>query len=447
MSNAKVLLIGSGGREHALAWALARSPQVGHVYVAPGNAGTAFDQGAPTSNVDIQAGDTAALLAFARDQGIALTVVGPEAPLAAGVVDAFQAAGLRIFGPTCAAAQLEASKAFSKTFMREHGIPTAAHVAFADYASAVTYLQAASSTGHTSFVVKADGLAAGKGVIVCDDIDAATAALKRTMLDREFGAAGNTVIIEERLSGPEVSVLAFSDGRSVLVMPSARDHKRIFDNDEGPNTGGMGAYAPIPGIDAEWVERVRRTVLQPTIDGMAARGTPYVGVLYAGLMLTADGPKTLEFNCRFGDPETQVILPLLDQAAGRDAPASLFEIMLACAQGQLDQVAPRVQWRPGACATVVLAARGYPGAYPKGLPITGLDEAARLDDVVVFHAGSALKDGQPVTAGGRVLAVSALGNDLPAALRRAYSAVECIHFDGMHYRKDIGRLKPNVTKN
>lgn len=287
-------------------------------------------------------------------------------------------------------------------------------------------------------VVKADGLAAGKGVIVCDDTAQALAALKQIMLDREFGAAGDTVIIEERLSGPELSVLAFSDGRTVVPMPPARDHKRVFDHDQGPNTGGMGAFSPVPGIDHALLDEVRRAVLQPAIDGMAARGAPYAGVLYAGLMLTADGPKVLEFNCRFGDPETQVILPLLDQSA--PGAASLAEIMVACAEGRLAEIAPRIRWRAGACATVVMAAPGYPGPYPKGLPISGLEDAAALEGVMVFHAGTALQNGRVVTAGGRVLAVSGLGPDLPAALERAYAGVSRIHFEGAHYRRDIGQL-------
>jgi phosphoribosylamine--glycine ligase len=422
-----LLLIGSGGREHALAWALARSPRVAQVYIAPGNAGTewpAAAEMAAATNVALSADDAPALLAFARERRVDLTVVGPEAPLAAGVVDLFQAAGLPIFGPSRAAARLEASKSFAKDFMRACAIPTGGYATFTDYESARRYL-----TGTGPVVVKADGLAAGKGVLICDDEEAAQAALRQVMLAREFGAAGDTVVVEERLSGPEVSVLAFSDGRTVALMPPARDHKRVYDGDRGPNTGGMGAFAPPPDVGAALVDEIRRTVLQPAVDGMAARGTPYVGVLYAGMMLTAAGPRVLEFNCRFGDPETQAILPLLD--------SDLAEIMLACVEGRLDQI--EVRWQRGACATVVLASEGYPGAYPKGRPISGLDGAAGRAAVAVFHAGTARQDGRVVTAGGRVLAVSATGDDLPAALSRAYAGVECIHFEGMHYRKDIGR--------
>jgi len=436
-----ILVIGSGGREHALAWALAQSPVVQRVVVAPGNAGTAAGAAHgrdKTINVPIPADDIPALVRFAREQRVGLAVIGPEAPLAAGIVDAFHEAGLRVFGPTRAAAQLEASKAFAKAFMQERGIPTAHYAAFADYAAARAHLQSKTQNPKSEMVVKADGLAAGKGVIVCDDIEQALAALKQIMLDREFGAAGDTVIIEERLSGPELSVLAFSDGRTVAPMPPARDHKRVFDRDQGPNTGGMGAFSPVPGIDDDLLAEVTRTVLQPAIDGMAARGAPYAGVLYAGLMLTDNGPKVLEFNCRFGDPETQVILPLLDQTS--PGAASLAEIMLACAEGRLAEVAPRIRWRSGACATVVMAAPGYPGAYPKGLPISGLDIAGALQNVMVFHAGTTLQNNRVVTAGGRVLAVSGLGVDLPAALQRAYAGVTCIHFDGAHYRRDIGQL-------
>lgn len=436
MSRLAVLVVGSGGREHTLAWALARSLQVEQVYVAPGNAGTSWPahpaaEGwrpqAAATNVPIAADDVPALVAFAREQWIDLTVVGPEVPLAAGVVDAFQSAGLRIFGPCREAARLESSKAFAKKFMRECAIPTGDYVTFDDYDAACRYL----IKHDHPMVVKADGLAAGKGVIVYTDLDEAQAALRRIMVEREFGDAGDTVVLEERLSGPEVSLLAFTDGRTVVPMPPTRDHKRVYDGDQGPNTGGMGAFAPAPGVDAPLVGEICRTILQPTVDGMAAQGTPYVGVLYGGLMLTSDGPKVLEFNCRFGDPETQVILPLLE--------TDLLEILLACVEGRLDQV--DVRWRPGACAMVVLASPGYPGTYPGGLPISGLDDLAAHDEVIVFHAGTARQDGRLVTAGGRVLGVSALGANLSTALSRVYAGVGRVHFEGMHYRHDIGRTQ------
>lgn len=375
-----ILVIGSGGREHALAWKIAQSPKTDQVFIAPGNGGTSTIG----QNVPIAANDIPALVQFAQENHVDLTVVGPEAPLAAGVVDAFQAAGLTIFGPTKAAAQLEASKAFAKRFMRQHNIPTGDFAVFTDYDTAVSHLQSLSG----GMVIKASGLAAGKGVIVCDDAAEAEAALRQIMLDKAFGSAGAEVLVEERLTGPELSVLAFCDGRTVVPMIPARDHKRAYDGDQGPNTGGMGVFAPPPDVDDALIAAVVRTILQPTVDGMAAQGMPYVGVLYAGLMLTTDGPKVLEFNCRFGDPETEVILPMLD--------GDLVEILLACTAGQLRP--EMVRWHSGACAAVVMAAPGYPGTYPQGLPISGLDNVPQ--DVMVFHAGTAVDGDAVVTAGG-----------------------------------------------
>ncbi|HFQ93458.1 MAG TPA: phosphoribosylamine--glycine ligase [Anaerolineae bacterium] len=414
------LIVGSGGREDALVWKLGQSAGVGRIYIAPGNGGT-MRWG---ENVPIAAEDLPALLDFAQEKEIDLTVVGPEAPLAAGIVDQFQAAGLPIFGPTQAAAQLEVSKAFAKSFMREQGIPTAEFGVFTEYEAARDFL--AGTDWPDGAVVKASGLAAGKGVIVCDDLAQADRAAYEMLRERPFGAAGETVVIEERLIGPELSVLAFADGRTLAPMLPARDHKRVFDGDRGPNTGGMGAYAPPPDVDDALLDEVMRTVLQPAMDGMAARETPYVGVLYAGLMLTANGLKVLEFNCRFGDPETQVILPMLD--------GDLAQIMLACVHGEL--AAAMVRPYSGVCAAVVLAAPGYPGSYPKGLPISGLDDLP--PDVLVFHAGTVWQDGRLLTNGGRVLAVSARGDDLATAVSRAYAGVARIHFEGAHYRKDIG---------
>jgi phosphoribosylamine--glycine ligase len=387
---------------------------------------------AASTNVPISGDDLPGLVAFAREQGVDLTVVGPEAPLSAGIVDQFQAAGLRIFGPSREAARLESSKVFAKAFMRHHAIPTAEYASFDDYGAARRFI----AEFNRPVVVKADGLAAGKGVIVCDELGQAEAALRGMMLEREFGPAGDAVVVEERLSGREVSVLAFADGRAVAPMPPTRDHKRVCDGDQGPNTGGMGAFAPAPDVDAALVDEIVRTILQPAVDGMAARGTPYLGMLYAGVILTDDGPKLLEFNCRFGDPETQVILPLLE--------TDLLEILLACAEGQLHRIDVRpglsqaTSWRPGACATVVMASPGYPGAYPKGLPISGVEDALALDDVMVFHAGTERRNGALVTAGGRVLDVTAMGGDLPSALKNAYAGVERIHFEGAQYRRDIG---------
>lgn len=420
----RILIIGRGGREHALAWKLAQSPRVQGVWVAPGNGGTAL-AGGKVANVDLQEGDFAGLIDFARRSGVTLTVVGPEAPLADGMVDAFQAAGLRCFGPSKAAAQIEASKAFAKDFMARHGIPTARHATFSDFDAALAHLRQIDYPA----VLKASGLAAGKGVILPASLDEAEAALRQIMLAREFGAAGDEVVIEERLAGPEASVLAFSDGRTVALMPAAQDHKRVFDGDQGPNTGGMGAYAPAPLMTPTLLDEVRRTVLQPTVDGLAAEGMPYIGVLYAGMMLTADGPRTLEFNCRLGDPETQVILPLLE--------SDLVDVIEACLTGRLANV--DVRWRDGAAATVVAASEGYPGSYPKGREISGVAEAEALPGVAVFHAGTRLDDaGRLLTDGGRVLAVTGIGGDLPAALGRAYAGIEPICFQGMHFRRDIG---------
>jgi phosphoribosylamine---glycine ligase len=430
MAGLRLLVIGGGGREHALAWALARSPSVAQVFVAPGNAGTTWPAAAnraPSETVPIADGDLPGLIALAQDRQIDLTIVGPEVPLAAGVVDAFRERGLPIFGPNRAAAQLEASKVFAKSFMRECGIPTADFAIFNEYEAARDYVE----QQRRPLVIKADGLAAGKGVVVCDGPEEADQALRRMLVEREFGDAGATVLVEQRLSGREASVLAFSDGHNIAPMPPARDHKRAYDGDRGPNTGGMGAYAPATDLDATQLDAIRRTILEPAVAGMAARGTPYVGVLYAGLMLTDDGPQALEFNCRFGDPETQVILPLLE--------TPLDEVLLACVAGRLDQT--QVRWRPGTCAAVVLASPGYPGAYPKGLPIYGLKEVAAEfppDELMVFHAGTSGPAERPVTSGGRVLAVSGLGDTLASALARAYAGVERIHFEGRHYRRDIG---------
>ncbi len=420
MSKLKILVVGGGGREHALAWKIAQSPRVAELYIAPGNAGTEL----VGTNVAISADDLDGLLNFAGEHDIDLTVVGPEPPLAAGIVDAFQAAGRKIFGPTRAAAEIEASKAFAKAFMQEHHIPTAGYATFSNYYEARKYVTLA----RRPLVVKADGLAAGKGVRICEDSTDAQVALTQMMLEGAFGAAGKTVVIEELLEGREVSLLAFCDGKTVSLMPPARDHKRIFDGDRGGNTGGMGAFAPVPDVDAALMEEARRTILQPVVDGMAARGTPYVGVLYAGLMLTPFGMRNLEFNCRMGDPETQALLPLLE--------TDLVDIMDACIEGKL--ATTPIKWRQGACATVVVATPGYPDYHPKGLVVTG---AAGLNEGTVFYAGATRRDGQVLTSGGRVLAVSGVGATLDAALNQAYAGVNQIYFDGMQFRHDIGRVR------
>jgi phosphoribosylamine--glycine ligase len=413
----KILIVGSGGREHAIAWKIAQSPRLAQLFIAPGNAGTA------AYNVPINGEDIPALVKLANERKIDLVIIGPEVPLALGLADALQAAGRSVFGPSQAAAQIEASKAFSKAFMQRHHLPTARFAAFTEYREALKYLLSVDYP----IVIKASGLAAGKGVILPDCADDAESALRSIMLNHEFDAAGDEVIIEERLSGPEVSLLAFSDGITVKPMPPAQDHKRIFDNDQGPNTGGMGAYAPAPILPPALVEEYTRSILQPTIDGLRAESRPFVGVLYAGLMLTAAGPRVLEYNCRFGDPETQAILPLLE--------TDLIDITEACATGALDQI--EIQWKPGAAACVVIASEGYPGTYPSEREIRGLDST--FDNAVVFQAGTKLHESKVVTAGGRVLGVTGFGADFRAAIGRAYQAVGQVKFDGMQYRTDIGR--------
>jgi phosphoribosylamine--glycine ligase len=415
----KVLVVGSGAREHALAWALRRSPRVRDLFVAPGNAGTA----SLARNVDVAATDAAKLVAFAREQAIDLTVVGPEAPLVAGIVDRFQEAKLLCYGPTAAAARLEGSKAFAKEFMRRHAIPTARFAVFEAAAPAADYARALGFP----VVVKADGLAAGKGVVVAASLEEARGAIDAMLVERRFGEAGGRVVVEEFLTGEEVSVHAVCAGGRALLLPASQDHKRALDGDRGPNTGGMGAIAPVPWMTRADLERVRDTVIQPVLDGMAAEGAPFGGTLYAGLMWTRGGPKVLEFNTRFGDPETEVLVPLV--------PDDLAGLLEAAARGQLPGT---FAWRDGAAACVVIASRGYPGNVQTGVPVEGLGEAGG-DEVVVFHAGTRAEAGRVVSAGGRVLAVTAWAPDLRAALERAYAAVDRIHVEGAFHRRDIGR--------
>jgi phosphoribosylamine--glycine ligase len=415
----KILVIGSGGREHALAWRLAQSPKVSRVSVAPGNAGTAREEGC--SNVPIT--DIPELVKYAKDNGIHTTVVGPEGPLAAGVVDAFRAEGLRIFGPSKMAAQLEASKDFAKRFMARHEIPTAHYGTFTDVAAAHAHIDKHGAP----IVIKADGLAAGKGVVVAMKVDEAHAAIDMMLAGNKLGEAGHRVVIEDFMDGEEASFIVMVDGKNVLPLASSQDHKRIFDGDLGPNTGGMGAYSPAPVVTPEVHHRVMSEIINPTVRGMAAEGVPFTGFLYAGLMIGNDGaPRVVEFNCRLGDPETQPILMRLK--------SDFLALVEHAIEGTLDTV--EAEWDRRAALGVVLAAAGYPDRPRKGDEIHGLGKNA--DDAHVFHAGTALEDGKVVTSGGRVLCVTALGDKVKIAAQRAYEVVEGIQFDGMQFRHDIG---------
>jgi phosphoribosylamine--glycine ligase len=416
----KVLVVGGGGREHALVWKLSQSAYVSKLYCAPGNAGSwQCAEAVPLADDDI-----VGLCSFAQERHIDLTVVGPELPLALGITDIFAEHGLLVCGPSRAAAQLEASKAFAKHFMQEHGIPTAAAEICNDLTTAQAYIR----QHRGPLVVKADGLAGGKGVRVCQTSDEALRAVHRLMHERVFGAAGDRVVLEEFLPGEEASFHVLVDGERVVPLASSQDHKCVFDNDQGPNTGGMGAYSPAPVITEALHARIMAEIIEPTVRGMAARGTPYRGVLYAGLMIVEGDPYVIEFNVRFGDPETQ---PLLVRLA-----SDLFPLLDGAARGCLDGV--QVDYMAEAAVCVVLAAEGYPGSYATGWPITGLEEASRREKTWVFHAGTTLKDGQVATNGGRVLGVTARGTSIAAAIEQAYHAVRDIHWPGVHYRRDIG---------
>jgi phosphoribosylamine--glycine ligase len=415
----KVLVIGSGGREHAIVWKLSQSRYVDKIYCATGNAGIAEI----AECIDVDMSNFDALLDLVRYEWIDLTIVGPEDPLSRGIVDAFEKEGRRIVGPTKAATQLESSKVFAKEFMKRHRIPTAEYKVFTSYLHAEDYVRMKGAP----IVIKADGLAAGKGVIVASAVDEAIDALRLIMKDRAFGDAGNKVIVEECLKGEEASFMVFTDGKTIVPMVSSQDHKRVFDNDKGPNTGGMGAYSPAPVITKELESVVMDTIMRPTIEGLRSEGIKYKGILYAGLMIDKGQPNVLEFNCRLGDPETQPVLLRLD--------TDLVGICMAIADEKLSDV--NIEWKDEAAVCVVLASEGYPGKYEKGKIISGLNDAKSMDDVVVFHAGTAFNNNEIVTNGGRVLGVTALGKGIKAAKERAYEAIKKIHFEGMHYRKDI----------
>ena len=416
----KILVVGSGGREHTLAWKINQSPKVEKIYAAPGNAGI----GEIAECVDLKATDVDGLVALATGEGVDLTVVGPEDPLNLGMVDRFESEGMKIFGPSKMAAQIEASKAFAKQLMEKYGIPTAEYRTFRSAPEAKAYIHERGAP----IVVKASGLAAGKGAIVAMTEADARDAVDMIMVERAFGEAGDEVVVEEYLEGEEASVFCITDGRNIQSMISAQDHKRAFDGDQGPNTGGMGAYSPAPIVTEEMQAEIEKKILQPTVRAMAEENRPYKGVLYGGLIFTKEGPKALEFNCRFGDPEAQVTLPMLE--------TDLVDLLLAVCDGDLSQV--ELKERKGAAVCVVMASGGYPGEYKTGKKIYGLEEAAAMEDVVVFHAGTARSHGDTVTSGGRVLGVTALGPTIQNAISKAYEATDRITFENVHYRRDIG---------
>lgn len=423
-----VLVVGSGGREHAITWKLAQSSKLKKLYCAPGNGGIA----SVAECVDIKAEDIGSLLKFAKEKDIDLTVVGPEAPLVAGIVDTFEKEGLRIFGPGKKAAQLEGSKVFAKEFMQRHDIPTAEFETFDNVESARGYL------AQVSFpvVIKASGLAAGKGVVICENVKSAEQALDEIMRQKIFKGAGDEVVIEEFLQGEEASILALSDGKDYVILDSAQDHKRIFDDDMGPNTGGMGAYSPAPVVKESLLRKVETRIIAPTIRGMAKEKMPFKGVLYAGIMATEDGPKVLEFNVRFGDPETQALLPRLK--------TDLLELMLAACEGRLED--RRLRWDRRACVTVVMSSGGYPGKYESGFEIRGLDKPLDREEGIVFHAGTVRSGDKILTSGGRVLGVTGLGQGIEAAIKKAYEIVDGIKFDHCFFRRDIGAKALKRTK-
>ncbi len=422
-----ILVVGSGGREHAIVTSIAKSPKADRIYCAPGNAGIAK----LAECVPIGAMDFDALVAFAKEHAIDLTVVGMDDPLVGGIVDVFEAEGLRVFGPNKAAAILEGSKAFSKDLMKKYNIPTADYETFTDPGEAIAYLK----TARFPIVLKADGLALGKGVLICNDLSEAMNGVKAIMQDKKFGSAGNSMVVEEFLTGREVSVLSFVDGKTIKIMDSAQDHKRAYDNDEGPNTGGMGNFSPSPFYTAEVDEFCKKYIYQATVDAMAKEGRPFKGVIFFGLMLTDNGPRVLEYNARFGDPEAQVVLPRLKN--------DIIDVFEACIDGKLDEIDLEFE-SDKAAVCVVLASDGYPISYEKGFPISGLEAFDGKDDYYCFHAGTAFKDGQTVTNGGRVLGITAIGSDLKEARAKAYEATGWVSFENKYMRTDIGHAIDEV---
>jgi phosphoribosylamine--glycine ligase len=415
----RILVIGRGGREHAIIWKLKQSPKVSHLYCAPGNGGMA----SLATCVPINELEFEKIIQFAKQEQIDLVVVGPDEPLSRGIVDDLEQQGIAVFGPRANAAILEGSKSFTKDLMKKYNIPTANFEVFEDYDSAWMYIEQQG----VPIVIKADGLAAGKGVTVAFSLEQAKQALHAILIDKVFGESGNKVVIEEYLQGQEMSLLAFVDGEVVRPMVASQDHKPVYDGDQGPNTGGMGTYSPLPHISQEIIQQAIETILQPTATAMVQEGRPFKGVLYAGLMMTATGVKTIEFNARFGDPETQVILPRLA--------SDLLDILLAVVQGTLDQQV--IEWKQEAAVCVIVSSEGYPGPYAKGHVISGLEQVAQMPDIAIFHAGTAIEDGQVVTSGGRVIGITALAPSIAAAREQAYRAMKHIHFTGMHYRTDI----------
>jgi len=420
-----VLLIGSGGREHALAWKIVQSPQLKQLFTLPGNPGTA-ELG---TNLNGSPEDLSFVVDLSRKKNIDLVVIGPEAPLALGLADALREVDFSVYGPSKSAAQLESSKSFAKDFMAHHNIPIAAYQIFTDYDSALAYINQLSVSGSLLPVIKASGLAAGKGVILPETLTQAESALREIMLEKRFGQAGVEVVIEERLLGREVTVMAFTDGTTVVPMPPSQDHKRLLDDDQGPNTGGMGVFAPSPFATPEFIDWVVAQVIQPAVDELRSDGMPFVGTIYAGMILTDAGPKVLEFNCRFGDPETQVVLPLLD--------GDILETFLACTEGRLHEISDTIRWLDAATVCVVLASGGYPGVYPKGFAISGLGTLPA--GVVAFHAGTANYDVSIVTNGGRVLGITGIAPTMKETRALAYAGVEKVNFEGMQYRRDIAK--------